>query len=85
MQAIPQNILRVSKLFFLRVSPKARASATNHSSVYPSIIRAGNVFLVSEKRTVNGVESLPRIGVLYGTAGAWKTSAVRMGDTRGCT
>ena len=46
-------------------------------------IRAGNVFLVSEKRTVNGVESLPRIGVLYGTAGAWKTSAVRMGDTRG--
>ena len=45
-------------------------------------IRAGNVFLVSEKRTVNGVESLPRIGVLYGTAGAWKTSAVRMGDTR---
>ena len=43
----------------------------------------GNVFLVSEKRTVNGVESLPRIGVLYGTAGAWKTSAVRMGDTRG--
>ena len=45
-------------------------------------IYAGNVFLVSEKRTVNGVESLPRIGVLYGTAGAWKTSAVRMGDTR---
>ena len=46
------------------------------------VFRAGNVFLVSEKRTVNGVESLPRIGVLYGTAGAWKTSAVRMGDTR---
>ena len=43
---------------------------------------AGNVFLVLKKRTVNGVESLPRIGVLYGTAGAWKTSAVRMGDTR---
>ena len=44
--------------------------------------RVGNVFLVPKKRTVNGVESLPRIGVLYGTAGAWKTSAVRMGDTR---
>ena len=53
-----------------------------NAEMHPNI-RAGNVFLVSEKRTVNGVESLPRIGVLYGTAGAWKTSAVRMGDTRG--
>jgi hypothetical protein len=68
-------------LHFLRVSPKARALATK-PSIRVSLIRAGNVFLVSEKRTVNGVESLPRIGVLYGTAGAWKTSAVRMGDTR---